>query len=101
MEPVFGIGLAKEEKQKLANLLRTRPMDYVAQEQVALSTAPVWDAGSLVPRSVVLRTYVMNTQHGWMAMPGGLVRAAGSDGPVVSMQRGGHSKDAWFCGTVR
>jgi uncharacterized alpha-E superfamily protein len=28
-------------------------------------------------------------------MPGGLVRAAGSDGPVVSMQQGGHSKDAW------
>jgi uncharacterized alpha-E superfamily protein len=28
-------------------------------------------------------------------MPGGLVRVAGADGPVVSMQRGGHSKDAW------
>ncbi len=28
-------------------------------------------------------------------MPGGLVRVAGSDGPVVSMQQGGHSKDAW------
>jgi uncharacterized circularly permuted ATP-grasp superfamily protein/uncharacterized alpha-E superfamily protein len=96
MEPVFGAALAKEEKQRLANLLRARPIDYVAQEQVALSTAPVWDAGSLFPRSVVLRTYVLNTMNGWMAMPGGLVRAAGSDGPVVSMQRGGHSKDAWI-----
>jgi uncharacterized alpha-E superfamily protein len=28
-------------------------------------------------------------------MPGGLVRVAGADGPVVSMQRGGRSKDAW------
>jgi len=28
-------------------------------------------------------------------MPGGLVRVAGVDGPVVSMQRGGRSKDAW------
>ena len=95
MEPVFGATLAKEEKQRLRDLLRARPMDYVAQEQVALSTAPVWDCGSLLPRSVVLRTYVLNTPHGWMAMPGGLVRAASSDGPVVSMQRGGHSKDAW------
>ena len=95
MEPVFGMDLAQEEKKRLANLLRTRPMDYVAQEQVALSTAPVWDSGGLFPRSVVLRTYVLNTPNGWMAMPGGLVRASGSEGPVVSMQRGGHSKDAW------
>ncbi len=96
MEPVFGGGLAKEEKQKLARLLRSRPMEYVAQEEVALSTAPVWDNGGLLPRSVVFRTYVLNTQNGWMVMPGGLVRAAGSEGPVVSMQRGGHSKDAWI-----
>jgi uncharacterized circularly permuted ATP-grasp superfamily protein/uncharacterized alpha-E superfamily protein len=95
MEPVFGTDLAKEEKKRLADALRARPMEYVAQEQVALSTAPVWDAGRLFPRSVVLRTYVLNTLNGWVAMPGGLVRAAGSDGPVVSMQRGGHSKDAW------
>jgi len=95
MEPVFGTSLAKDEKQKLADALRARPMEYVAQEEVALSTAPVWDAGSLFPRSVVLRTYVLNTLNGWIAMPGGLVRAAGSDGRVVSMQRGGHSKDAW------
>jgi uncharacterized circularly permuted ATP-grasp superfamily protein/uncharacterized alpha-E superfamily protein len=96
MEPVFGVSLAKEEKKRLAQLLRTKPMDYVAQEQVALSTAPVWDSGGLFPRSVVLRTYVLNTANGWMAMPGGLVRASGSEGPVVSMQRGGHSKDAWI-----
>jgi uncharacterized circularly permuted ATP-grasp superfamily protein/uncharacterized alpha-E superfamily protein len=95
MEPVFGVGLASDEKQKLAGLLRARPQEYVAQEQVSLSTAPVWDGGGLLSRSVVLRTYVLKTPNGWMAMPGGLVRASGSDGPVVSMQRGGHSKDAW------
>ena len=62
---------------------------------MALSTAPVWDRGHLHSRSLVLRTYVLNTGDGWMAMPGGLVRVAGADGPVVSMQKGGHSKDAW------
>src|SRR6201996_9049194 len=95
MEPVFGAKLAKTEKQRLAEQLRGRPYDYVAQEEVALSTAPVWEGGHIYSRSVVLRTYVLNTGNGWMAMPGGLVRVAGSDGPVVSMQRGGHSKDAW------
>jgi uncharacterized alpha-E superfamily protein len=67
----------------------------VAQEQVALSTAPVWDNARLNSRSIVLRTYVLNTGSGWIAIPGGLVRVAEAEGSVVSMQRGGHSKDAW------
>ncbi|MGC2656979.1 MAG: circularly permuted type 2 ATP-grasp protein [Bryobacteraceae bacterium] len=95
MEPVFGAQLAKAEKQHLTDRLRSRPYEYVAQEQVALSMAPVWDAGHIYGRSVVLRTYVLNTGGGRLALPGGLVRVAGSEGPVVSMQRGGHSKDAW------
>ncbi len=95
MEPVFGAGLEKAEKQKIADQLRARPYEYVAQEQVALSTAPVWDHGRLYSRSLVLRTYVVNTGSGWVAMPGGLVRVAGADGQVVSMQRGGRGKDAW------
>ena len=95
MEPVFGAALEQAEKGKLAEQLRDQPHEYVAQEQVALSTAPVWDNGRLQPRSVVLRTYVLNTGNGWIAIPGGLVRVAGAEGSVVSMQRGGHSKDAW------
>ncbi len=95
MEPIFGADLAKAEKQKIGDWLRSRPYEYVAQEQMALSTAPVWDHGRLYSRSLVLRTYVLNTGSGWVAMPGGLVRVAGADGPVVSMQRGGGGKDAW------
>jgi len=95
MEPVFGAELPHAEKGKFAERLRARPHEYVAQEQVALSTAPVWDNGRLNSRSVVLRTYVLNTGSGWIAIPGGLVRVAEAEGSVVSMQRGGHSKDAW------
>jgi uncharacterized circularly permuted ATP-grasp superfamily protein/uncharacterized alpha-E superfamily protein len=95
MEPVFGAELEQGEKGKLAKQLRTRPHEYVAQEQIALSHAPVWDDGNLYSRSVVLRTYVLNTGNGWTAIPGGLVRVAEMEGSVVSMQRGGHSKDAW------
>jgi uncharacterized circularly permuted ATP-grasp superfamily protein/uncharacterized alpha-E superfamily protein len=95
MEPVFGAELPHAEKGKFAEQLRARPHEYVAQEQVALSTAPVWDNGRLNSRSVVLRTYVLNTGSGWIAIPGGLVRVAEAEGSVVSMQRGGHSKDAW------
>jgi uncharacterized circularly permuted ATP-grasp superfamily protein/uncharacterized alpha-E superfamily protein len=95
MEPVFGAELRQSEKSKFAEQLRARPHEYVAQEQISLSTAPVWENGHLNSRSVVLRTYVLNTGNGWIAIPGGLVRVAEKEGSVVSMQRGGHSKDAW------
>ena len=95
LEPVFGAELDQAEKGKFAEKLRTHPHEYVAQEQVVLSNAPVWDNGHLHSRSVVLRAYVLNTGNGWTAIPGGLVRVAESEGSVVSMQRGGHSKDAW------
>ena len=65
MEPVFGAELPQAEKRKFADQLRARPHEYVAQEQIALSTAPVWENGHLNSRSVVLRAYVLNTGNGW------------------------------------
>ena len=95
MEPVFGSELPEDQRAALIERLRKAPHEYVAQEQVALSTAPVWEDDQLLPRSMVLRTYVLQTPTGWVAMPGGLVRVSEASGAVVSMQRGGHSKDAW------
>jgi uncharacterized circularly permuted ATP-grasp superfamily protein/uncharacterized alpha-E superfamily protein len=99
MEPIFGAEIPQAEKRKFADQLRARPYEYVAQEQVNLSTAPVWENGHLDSRSLVLRAYVLNTGSGWTTIPGGLVRVAEAEssgkGSVVSMQRGGHSKDAW------
>ena len=95
MEPVFGSELPDTKKAELIERLRAFPHEYVAQEQVALSTAPVWEDDRLNPRSIVLRTFVLNTPNGWVALPGGLVRVSEANGTVVSMQRGGHSKDAW------
>jgi uncharacterized circularly permuted ATP-grasp superfamily protein/uncharacterized alpha-E superfamily protein len=95
MEPIFGSELTAADREKFLERLRSSPLEFVAQEQVQLSTAPVWENDSLHSRSVVLRTYVVNTGTGWSAFPGGLVRVAEAQGSVVSMQRGGHSKDAW------
>jgi uncharacterized alpha-E superfamily protein len=95
MEPVFGSELPEHKKTELIERMLRFPHEYVAQEQVALSTAPVWEDNRLKPRSMVLRTYVLHTPTGWVAMPGGLVRVSEANGTVVSMQRGGHSKDAW------
>ncbi len=95
MEPVFGAKHEPAQRVKLTGQLKQAPHEYVAQEQVTLSNAPVWGNGRLCSRSVVLRAYVINTGNGWTASPGGLVRVAEAEGSVVSMQRGGHSKDAW------
>ena len=95
MEPVFGSELPESKKAELIERLLTFPHEYVAQEQIALSTAPVWEDHCMNPRSMVLRTYVLHTPTGWLALPGGLVRVSEANGTVVSMQRGGHSKDAW------
>jgi uncharacterized circularly permuted ATP-grasp superfamily protein/uncharacterized alpha-E superfamily protein len=95
MEPVFGAKLSQTNREAFIDRMRAFPHEYVAQEQVALSTAPVWENECLNSRSMVLRTYVLHTPDGWEVIPGGLVRVAEADGSVVSMQRGGHSKDAW------
>jgi uncharacterized circularly permuted ATP-grasp superfamily protein len=84
MEPVFGAKLEQAEKGKLAAQLKAQPHEYVAQEEIALSNAPVWGNARLHSRSVVLRAYVLNTGRGWTAIPGGLVRVAEGDGSVVS-----------------
>jgi len=95
MEPVFAAELKPADRSKLTVQMKAFPHEYVAQEQIVLSTAPVWGNGHLYSRSAVLRAYVVNTGLGWKAIPGGLVRVAEAEGSVVSMQRGGHSKDAW------
>ena len=98
LEPVFGAHLDERgTRRRWSRGLRRRPYAFVAQEQVALSTAPVWCGDHVEPRQIVLRTYVVASEDdGYRAMPGGLTRVASSrDSLVVSMQRGGGSKDTW------
>lgn len=98
-DPVFGHTLRGEARAEIIRRLRARPQAYVAQEWVRLSQAPVWSRGHerrLLPRSVGLRAYAVATPEGYRVMPGGLSRVAGSaDALVLSMQRGGASKDTW------
>lgn len=93
--PQFARHLDSLEKAKLAATIRARPYDYVGQEEIPLSMTPVWEKQELVPRPVVVRTFIA-TGADQAIMPGGLVRVSESiDNPIVSMQSGGGSKDAW------
>lgn len=96
-EPIFGAELAYDDKAALVQRIRHRPFDFVAQERVALSTAPCWQDDKMQPRPLVLRVYLAATADGYIAMPGGLTRMSTAPGRlVVSMQRGGGSKDTWI-----
>ena len=96
VQPVFGVRLTAPDRAALIDRIRAAPAMYVAQEQVALSTVPVWEEGPLRPRHLVLRVYAVASNGSYTVMPGGLTRVTTSlDNLVASMQGGGGSKDTW------
>jgi uncharacterized circularly permuted ATP-grasp superfamily protein/uncharacterized alpha-E superfamily protein len=98
-DPIFGAALGNKERAKLLDKVRADPGRYVAQERVALSTVPVWEDGPLNPRHMVVRVYAVPSGGSYAVMPGGLTRVSTSlDSMVVSIQRGGGSKDTWVLG---
>jgi uncharacterized circularly permuted ATP-grasp superfamily protein/uncharacterized alpha-E superfamily protein len=99
VEPMFGEDLDERGTRRVAAMLRARPNDYVAQEIVRVSQAPVWDRSHnrrLLARAIGLRVFACASPNGYVVMPGGLTRVASAgDARVISMQRGGSSKDTW------
>jgi uncharacterized circularly permuted ATP-grasp superfamily protein/uncharacterized alpha-E superfamily protein len=96
LQPVFGALLSQAEQSELVDRIRAAPSAYVAQEQVPLSTVPVWEDGVLRPRHLVLRVYAVASAGSYSVMPGGLTRVTTSlNDLVASMQSGGGSKDTW------
>jgi uncharacterized circularly permuted ATP-grasp superfamily protein/uncharacterized alpha-E superfamily protein len=104
VEPMFGEDLDERGRASVTAMLKARPHMYVAQELVQLSQAPVCDprdpARQLRASAIGLRVYACASPDGYVVMPGGLTRAAtGTDARVISMQRGGSSKDTWVLST--
>jgi uncharacterized circularly permuted ATP-grasp superfamily protein/uncharacterized alpha-E superfamily protein len=99
VEPMFGEDLDERGARRVTAMLRARPNDYVAQEIVRVSQAPVWDRshhGRLLARAIGLRVFACASPNGYVVMPGGLTRVASAgDARTISMQRGGSSKDTW------
>lgn len=99
---VFGKDLQGPARDKLIAKMRANPRNYVAQELVRLSHAPIWQTSApqgLAASAIGLRVYACATPNGYRVMPGGLTRVAtGVDSRIISMQRGGGSKDTWVLG---
>ena len=95
-DPVFGQSLTQEQIGELAAKIRSRPGQYVAQEQVMSCTTPALTDGWLQPRRFVVRAFLAANEDSYTVMPGALTRITQSnDSLVVSLQRGGGSKDTW------
>jgi len=87
------------DRERAAELVRTRPEECVAQETINLSTHPTVVDGALAPRHVDLRAFVFCAPAGARAMPGGLTRVALDSGAlVVNSSMNGGGKDTWMLG---
>ena len=96
---VFGAELDHESRARLSDEIEAHPEQFVAQEKVALSTAPSWAGNALTPRHIVLRVFAAWDGNSYAVMPGGLTRVSTSHNSlVVSLQMGGGSKDTWVTG---
>ncbi|MEI7728852.1 MAG: circularly permuted type 2 ATP-grasp protein [Verrucomicrobiota bacterium] len=90
--------MSRRERAALEQALKARPHDFVAQELVRPSHAPVLVNQHCESRPVVMRIFaVAGPQEGqFVVLPGGLTRVPNSlnDDPVA-MHQGGGSKDTW------
>ncbi|MDR3473873.1 MAG: circularly permuted type 2 ATP-grasp protein [Devosia sp.] len=96
----LGGSLSPEAKAAMLARLSSNGFDFVGQEPVRLSTAPVHVAGHLEPRPITLRVYAARTRDGWTIMPGGFARVGYTlDPTAIAMQRGGQAADVWVVGS--
>ena len=94
--PVFPANMDAEARRQLAARIVADPEEFIAQEQIALSTAPVRTDDGVVPRHLVLRVFACWDGQSYTVLPGGLARISmEASSPIVSMQGGGGSKDTW------
>jgi uncharacterized circularly permuted ATP-grasp superfamily protein len=87
---------SESERKRALAVARRRPEQFIAQEPVEISSHPTIRGGSLRPRRVDLRPFVVSGQAGGTALVGGLTRfAQGAGEMVVNSSQGGGCKDTW------
>jgi uncharacterized circularly permuted ATP-grasp superfamily protein/uncharacterized alpha-E superfamily protein len=98
-EPIFCDELDAAGREALRARLQANPAAFAAQRRATLSTTPLWEAGALHPRRLLLRTFSVadaSDAGAYRVMPGGLgVVAARDQRHDISIQRGAASQDTW------
>jgi uncharacterized circularly permuted ATP-grasp superfamily protein len=92
---LIGPHSTEQERSDFREKIIAQPRNYIAQPTINLSTAPCFVDGSIEPRHVDLRPYVLYGEK-ITIIPGGLTRVALRKGSlVVNSSQGGGSKDTW------
>ena len=95
---LVGPHASKAERESFAEALRADPGNYIAQPTIQLSTAPCLIDGTIDPRHVDLRPFILSGDK-IRVTPGALTRVALRKGSlVVNSSQGGGSKDTWVLG---
>ncbi len=83
------------EREEFRRRVEADPRNYIAQPTILLSRAPCLIDGTVQPRHVDLRPYILYGDRVTI-VPGGLTRVALRKGSlVVNSSQGGGSKDTW------
>ncbi len=94
---VYGRLQTEAQKAELKKMISQRPHDFIAQQEVSLSTTPSLINGVIEPRYAALRAFMVADENGYHVMQGGLTRSSAvKDRFVISNQQGGFSKDTWI-----
>lgn len=94
---IYGRLLSYSEKETLKRTISSRPHEFIAQQEVSLSTTPSLIDGHIEPRYAALRAFMVADENGYHVMQGGLTRSSAvKDRFVISNQQGGFSKDTWI-----
>ncbi|MCL5048289.1 MAG: circularly permuted type 2 ATP-grasp protein [Firmicutes bacterium] len=93
---VIGPQADEKELEELRADIWAHPRDYIAQEVVNLSSAPVVEGGELKARHIDFRPFAINDGEGVFILRGGLTRvSSASKNLIVNSSQGGGSKDTW------
>jgi uncharacterized circularly permuted ATP-grasp superfamily protein len=92
---VVGPKATRAELEACRARLEENPSNYISQPMIDLSVCPTLIDGSIEPRHVDLRPYIVTGKKSWV-LPGGLTRVALRKGSlVVNSSQGGGTKDTW------
>jgi uncharacterized circularly permuted ATP-grasp superfamily protein len=92
---LIGSASTKAERDEFKRLIKADPRNYIAQPTLGISTVPSVVKGTVEPRHVDLRPFILSGKE-IEVTTGGLTRVALKKGSlVVNSSQGGGSKDTW------
>ena len=92
---IFGRDLTREKLGELAEVIRTEPRRFIAQEVIDFIDLGIVEGDHEVPRKADLRAFVLAGER-TRVWPSGLTRfSRNPDSFVVNSSQGGGFKDTW------